>query len=254
MKAVVIAILGIVLAPPLALGADGSTPSPDAGATVNGGAKSAADRSQPGVNLVAFIGRKIEAKYVERKPKPNESLLDAEYFLRYEVLEVVFGSYPHKEITFSSYVHMGEPEFKKHKFGLVYVSEYDGRFVQQKYLFQAVYPTANGRWASCGDPYAGMADIHRHGVAPEPIIFRPPVAFDTARLSKAEAERKYPAPLFRHERGKAICAMGNFPGELFRVMKEGILWGRGVFRPLVRPQSGTVEQAVEAAGPAAVKP
>jgi hypothetical protein len=146
------------------------------------------------------------------------------------VLQVVFGSYPGEEITFRSYVHMGEPEFMKHEFGLVYVSEYEGRFVQQKYLFQAVYPTADGRWAGCGDPYARMPDMHRHGVKAETVVFRPPVVFDTARLSKTEKEKKYPAPFFRHQRGKATCSMGNYPSELFRVMKEGYLMARGVFR------------------------
>jgi hypothetical protein len=106
MKILGIAALWIVFSQPVAIGADVSTPKPDAGATIDGGARPAADRSQPGVNLIAFVGRKIEARYVERKPKPNEWLLDAEFFLRCEVLEVVFGSYPRKEIAFSSYVHI----------------------------------------------------------------------------------------------------------------------------------------------------
>ena len=230
MKILGIATVLIVSNQTVAIGADVSNPKPDAGATIDGGARPAAERIQPGVNLIAFVGRKIEARYVEREPKPNELSFDAEFFLRYEVLNVVFGSYPLKEIAFSSYVHMGEPEFKKHKFGLVYVSEYDGRFVQQKYLFQAVYPTADGRWAGCGDPYAGMPDVHRHDVKPEPIVFRPAVEFDTRRLSEIEIERRYPSPFYHHERGKAICAMGSYPAELLRVMKEGYLMARGVFR------------------------
>jgi hypothetical protein len=83
------------------------------------------------VNLIAFVGRKIEVRYIEPKPKPNEWVLDAEFLLRYEVIEVVFGSYPGKEMTFTSHVHVGEPEFNKHKFGLLYVSEYEGRLFHQ---------------------------------------------------------------------------------------------------------------------------
>jgi hypothetical protein len=152
---------------------DGSEPRSVARASA--AASPVGEDGRTDVNLIAFVGRKIEARSVEPKPKKGEILLDAEYRLRYEVLQVVFGRYPKKQITFASYVHVGEPEWKKHEVGLVYVSKYQGRFVQQKYLFQALYPTADGRWAGCGDPYAGMPEIHRHGVKAEPIPFTPPV-------------------------------------------------------------------------------
>jgi hypothetical protein len=228
MKLAAIVLFATIVSQPFDYGAEVFAARPDGGTPISGSARQAADRSPPAVNLIAFVGRKIEARYVE--PKPNEIPFDAEYFVRYEVLQVVFGSYPQKEISFRSYVHMGEPDFAKHEFGLVYVSEYEGRLIQQKYLFQAVYPTADMRWAGCGDPYARMPDIHRHGVKAEAVVFSPPVLFDTAGLSRAEVDRKYPEPFFRRERGKAICAMGNYPAELFQVMKEGYLAARGVFR------------------------
>ena len=96
---------------------------------------------------------------VERKPKPGTWLLDAEYLLRYEVLQVVFGGYQKKEISFASYNHFGRPPFLDHEYGLMYVSKMGERWVQQKYLFQPVYPTADGRWAGCGDPYDGAAPL-----------------------------------------------------------------------------------------------
>ena len=222
-------MIGLALGQPYAVGADGGAPARDAGPSADGGPAPPAGPSQPGVNLIAFVGRKIDVRYIEPKPNPNEWILDAEFLLRYEVLEVIFGSYPHKEITFTSYVHVGEPEFKKHKFGLLYVSEYEGRLFHQKYLFQAVYPTATGRWAGCGDPYSWMPpEVPRH-VKPEMVAFWPPVVFDTRRLPQADIDKKYPAPFFLHERGKAICVMGNYTPELFQVMKDGPLTARRVF-------------------------
>jgi hypothetical protein len=192
----------------------------------------ASPRTQSGVNLLAFVGKKIEARYV--RPKDGQVRFDAEYFLRYEILHVVFGTYPKREISFASYVHVGNPKFMEHDFGLVYVSEYDGRFVQQKNIFQPLYPTENGHWAGCGDPYQGVSDIHRHGLKPQPIAFRPAVVFDVRGLSESVIARRFPSPIFRRKGSSVLCEMGNYPEELFRVMEEGYLKARGVFGPAPR--------------------
>ena len=63
------------------------------------------------------------------------------------------------------------------------------------------------------------------GIFTEQLAFANTVVFDTRRLPQADIDKKYPAPLFHHERGKAICVMGNYAPELFRVMKEGPLTG-----------------------------
>jgi hypothetical protein len=197
-------------------------------ANADGGVHPVTDGTDSGVNLIAFVGRRIEVREVEREPKPGEWFLDAEYLLRYEVLEVVFGTYTRKKIEFSSYIHTGPPAFKTHEYGLIYVSKVRGRFVQQKYLFQPVYPTADGRWAGCGDPYDG-GHWSGGGVKAEPINFKPAVVFDIRNVPAFVLERKYPLPLFRYENDTAVCLMGNYPDALFRVMKEGILTSSGVF-------------------------
>jgi hypothetical protein len=208
-------------------GADTPAVKPVAETHAAGGRQATAGGSDYGVNLVAFVGRRIEVRYVERKPKPGEWQFDAEYFLRYEVLEVVFGTYTKKEIEFSSYIHTGTTAFKKYEHGLIYVSKDGGRFVQQKYLFQPVYPTAEGRWAGCGDPYAG--GMPGSGVKPESITFKPPVVLQVGNIQDFQIEREFPAPMFRRKGQTVVCEMGNYPEALFRVMKEGYLTARGVF-------------------------
>jgi hypothetical protein len=180
-------------------------------------------------NLTAFLGRRLSVQYV--KPKGDEITFDAEYRVRVEVLELVFGKYASKEMEFSSYVHIGEPAFKKNEFGLVYVSKYKGRFVQEKYLFQPVYRTT-GRWASCGDPYGWMPDVHRLGVKAELITLDPPVTFDVRKGAEKQGFPSFRTPFFRIENNIATCRMGNYPPELFRVMAEGYLKARGVFGPV----------------------
>jgi hypothetical protein len=179
-------------------------------------------------NLIAFVGRRLSVREVKSKPKRNVIQFDAEYRVRAEVLQLVFGKYTAKEMEFSSFVHVGQPAFRTDEFGLVYVSRYKGRLVQQKYLFQPVYRTSDGRWAACGDPYARIAYVHRHDVKAEPIAFSPPVTFDTRKRAEGRAFPSFQAPFFRIENDTATCLMGNYPTELFRVMAEGYLKARGV--------------------------
>jgi hypothetical protein len=227
MKRATVVLLGMILSQPLANSTDVSTSATRSGTSTGVDADRLGERNTSGANLIAIIGKRIDVRRVEHKS--DQIPFDTEYLVMAEVLEVVFGSYSKKEITFSSYVHIGPAAFEKNEFGLVYVSEEEGRLVQQKYLFQPVYPTNDGRWASCGDPYFAISNVHRHGVKAEAVAFRPPVIFNTASLSKANAERKYSEPFFRHREGEAICLLGNYPPELFRVMKEGYLTARGVF-------------------------
>jgi len=185
------------------------------------------DRSDP--NLIAFVGRRLSVQEV--KPKGGEVRFDTEFRVRVEVLELVFGRYASKQMVFSSYVHIGEPAFGQNQFGLVYVSSYRGRFVQQKYLFQPVYPTSDGRWASCGDPYAWLPDVHRHGVKAEAITFKPPVTFDVRKGAEAQGFPSFQDPFFQIRNDVANCIMGNYPRELFQVMAEGYLKARRVLGP-----------------------
>ena len=179
-------------------------------------------------NLIAFVGRRLSVREVKSKPRRNVIQFNAEYRVRVEVLQVVFGKYAAKEMEFSSYVHVGEPAFGTDEFGLVYVSRDKGRLIQQKYLFQPVYRTSDGRWAGCGDPYARIPDVHRHGVKAEPIAFRPPVTFDTRKMAEEQAFPSFQAPFFRIENDTGNLRDGQLPERVFRVMAEGYLKARGV--------------------------
>jgi hypothetical protein len=183
----------------------------------------------PEANLLALVGRRSSVQYVE--PEGNEVKFDAEYRVRIEVLQVLFGRYPAKEMEFSSFVHVGRAAFQQDEFGLVYISRYEGRFVQQKYLFQPLHRTYDGHLAGCGDPYGWMPDVHRHGVRAEPIAFSPPVTFDVGKRAQAQGFTSFSAPYFRIQSNIASCVMGNYPEDLFRVMAEGYLKARRVLDP-----------------------
>jgi hypothetical protein len=178
-------------------------------------------------NLVVFIGRRISVQAVE--PKKDEIQFDREFRVRVEVLDMVYGKYGPKEMEFSSFVHVGPPAFANEEFGLVYVSREEERFIQQKYLFQPVFRTSDGRWAGCGDPYDGLPEMHRHGVKALPISFNPPVTFSISKERGRHSPSYFQAPFFKVEGDVATCLMGNYPAELYKVMAEGYLMYRGVF-------------------------
>jgi hypothetical protein len=200
--------------PPMASAEDHPTPSTEF-------------RTAPGEHLLAFVGRKITVREVRR---PGRMRMDAEFQARYQVLGVVYGHYPESQIEFTAFDHFGSPQFARYETVMLYLSQHEGTYYHQKYLFQAVYPTNDGRWAGCGDPYLDMPSGHRHGVRAEPVLFSPPVTFPVAGLTEAEIAARYPTPYYARDGGAVRCVYGNYAAELFRVMAEGFLSARGVLR------------------------
>jgi hypothetical protein len=193
--------------------------------------------AEEGANLIAFVGQKIHVLPVEREPEPTVighprvrlMDLDLEFAARYRVLEVIYGRFPAEEIEFTAFDHFGNPAFAQHEYAMLYVSWHEGKLYHQKYLFHAVHRTADGRWAGCGDPYAG-AEVHRGNVKPVPIDFDPPVTFPLANLGADDIERRFPAEYFHRDQDVAVCSHGSYTDDLFLVMRDGYLTARGVFQ------------------------
>jgi hypothetical protein len=134
-------------------------------------------------------------------------VLDAEFKARYEVLHLVFGSYTPKEISFTVYDHYGEPAFSQYDTALMFVARSKGKFYHEKYLFFPVYPTTNGRWASCGD--SGQWELgyeHKSPLKPVPITFAGDV------IDKTTGQQ---------------CTEGNYVEDLFSLRRDGVLKARG---------------------------
>jgi len=180
-----------------------------------------------GANLVVFVGRRID---VHQIADPGESgSLDLRFAARFEVLDVIFGFISKGEVNFTAYDHYGEPAFARHQFALLYVSKAsDGTFFHQKYLSQPVFPTINGGWASCGDPYAGK--LRRGSVRAVPINFSPSVTADLSGLSAEEIDQQFPLEYFDRRGDIAVCKAGVFVDTLFEIQREGALKERGVLR------------------------
>lgn len=190
--------------------------------------------------MLAFVGEKIDvAMLVDDGPEdPNVIVLDLAYGARYRVIEVVHGEYGKEFIDFIAYDHYGYPKFAKNKFALLYLTEHEGRLYHRKYQYDYVYPTADGRYAGCGDPYAELDDDDHISRRPlERIEFDPPVVMNISEhyipkrnqsgfsAEDIETNRRaidayFSPPAFDVKGDRATCRMGARPDELFRIRNE----------------------------------
>ena len=195
--------------------------------TLMSGAASADDTSN---NLLVFVGERIEIKQVANTPPPAVIALDLKFEARYKVLTVIFGAYTGSEIDFAVFDHYGRPAFANYETVVLYVSRYDGQLIHQKYQFNPVYRTADGRWAGCGDPYQHEPEVHRGPLRARPIDFRPEVAFSVSGLPSAEIKKRYPSEYFSRNGDVVKCTAGAYAEELFEAKRNGVLKARGVFK------------------------
>jgi hypothetical protein len=178
--------------------------------------------------LFAFVGQKIS---VEALPE-NRSLRDIGYKGRYKIIQKVFGSFSQDTIEFVAYDHYGIPPFSQFEHVLLFVSADSGTFYHQKYMYNDVYQTIDGKWAGT---YAG--DDYKHDnnkntkIKPVLMNFKTEVSYPTKRVEENGkiSIRSYPKPYYKTIGDKAIAIYGNFVDELFVLKQDGYLTAREIF-------------------------
>jgi hypothetical protein len=208
--------------------------------------------------VLAFVGRKIrinEFDPAEDDPEPSDEdseeeiiiiHMDAAFKARYRILELVHGGFEGDIVDFKVYDHYGFPRFAKSDIALIYLREYDGALYHSKYQYDEVYPTRDGRYAGCGDPYQNL--VNADGLDHRPLQtlrFSPPVVFQVSDFLTSEEENddlsqdevkaindevraRFTAPVFEIRGDRATCKMGVYPDELFRIKNETILLPRQI--------------------------
>jgi hypothetical protein len=166
------------------------------------GASAADEKLDAKRDLIVFVGKKLS---VAEQPA-EENSLDGKFKARFRVLHSVFGRYDKPEITFTAYDHYGEPAFAHYDTVLLFVARYEGELYHEKYQFFPVHPTANGRWASCGNPDQWEGSYHHGKLKPVPIKFAGEIV---------------------DEATKRPCTEGNYVEDLLRMKQNGVLKARG---------------------------
>ena len=177
--------------------------------------------------LFVFVGEKINVTPIPYKPGAFENGIKA----KYKILQNIYGNYNKDVIDFEAYDHYGTPKFTKYKTVLLFVSKYNGKFYQEKYMFDPLAKTKDGRWAG---PYSGEYEhpYNKHTtVKPQQVDFIEEISFPTKVKNDDGKEfiLTYPEPYFQTVGDKAIAIYGNYIEELFKHRRDGVLTARDLF-------------------------
>ena len=176
--------------------------------------------------LFAFVGEKIEVSEIP----VSEGAMDFGFKAKYKVLLKVYGNLSNDTIEFIGYDHYGFPRFAKFKNVLLFVSNDSGKLYHEKYMFNDVYKTMDGRWAgpySISDynhPYIEAIDIK-----PEIIEFKEQVSYPIKGIRQEYIKLRYPEPYYTIIDSSAVAIYGNFLEDLFLLKKRTVLTARGLF-------------------------
>jgi hypothetical protein len=188
--------------------------------------KDSSNQKEKNNTLLAFVGEKIYLKVLHSQ----KYSFDSKYKAKYRILQNVYGNYQAKTIEFIIYSHHGLPAFSKNKNVLLFVSKFEGKFYHEKYIYNVVYKTKDGRWAGSYDAGDyGHSNNKNTTVKPEKIDFTEEASIDIKGKSERELSIWYPEPFYKINGSKAIAIYGNYIPELFRLQKEGVLKARELF-------------------------
>jgi len=173
---------------------------------------------------IALVARRISTRAIPFTPGD----FNLEFRAKYEVVKVVYGSYDRPAIEFKVYDHYGTPAFFAYDTVLLYVSRLGKEWIHEKYQFHEVFKAANGRWASCGDPY--RYEYEKGKIAAVPLVFDPELSFSLAALSEEQIEQKFPRLYFERRKDAAVCRAGAYIEQLFEIKRDGVFNARGRFQ------------------------
>lgn len=169
--------------------------------------------------LFVFVGEKIDFSILPNDPDAFDTGIKA----RYKILQAVYGHYDADEIEFEAYDHYGVPRFTKYKTVLLYLSKHEGKYYQEKYMFDQVVRTKDGRWAGpYSREYGHMYNKHTP-VKPEKIDFAEEISLPAKDLDG------YLVPYYKRVGDTAIAVYGNYLPELFKLRRDGVLTARDLF-------------------------
>ena len=191
-------------------------------------------------HLFVFVGEKISVT-----PLPHErGLMDIGFIAKYSIIKKVYGHFAADTIEFVAYDHYGTPAFSKFKNVLLYVSADSGMYYHQKYLYNDVYKTKDGRWAG---PYAqeDYEDVYnkRTKIKPINIDFSEKAAYPTRIVDEQGKQQgfAYPEPYYKTKGDSAFIIYGNYIEELFSLKRTGVLTIRGLFEATAEQEEDMVE-------------
>lgn len=177
--------------------------------------------------LYVFIGKKIKV-WASPPSHCNAFALDSRAFAKYLVIKNIYGDFKKDTIQFTSYSHSSplpqnyipfKANFADYEYCLLYVLKYKGELIQVKYLFDDVYLTKEGKWASPLKPKGLFHSISPDLFKPEKINFVTPIEFEYEDRFYKEIYQNFPATYNTIIDGKITVNYGYYVEDLFKIRK-----------------------------------
>ena len=178
--------------------------------------------------LYVFIGKKIKT-WASPSSHCNGILFNSRALSKYLIIKNIYGDFKKDTIQFTSYVHSSPLEqnyipfkasFADYEYCLLYVLKYKGELIQVKYLFDDVYLTKEGKWASPLKPKGLFHTISPDLFKPNKINFITPIEFEYEDRFYKEIYQNFPATYNTISDGKITVNYGYYVEDLFEIRKK----------------------------------
>lgn len=178
--------------------------------------------------LYVFVGKKIK---VWNSPSGycNGIAFDSRTLAEYEVVQNVYNNFPKKSIKFTSYSHEApipqnySPDitsFSQSDYSLLYILKYNGEYIQVKYLFDDVYMTKEGKWAS---PFRPRGIFNLKTSEPEKIDFATPIVFTYDKKFEFQIKQIFSEKYSHISDGTISVTYGFYVDDLFKIRRDSRL-------------------------------
>jgi len=182
--------------------------------------------------LYVFIGKKIK---IWESPSSycNVGSLSSRVLSKYLVVKNVYGDFKKDTIQFTTYPPHSAPirqnytpfksGFSEYDRCLMYVLEYKDELLQTRYVFDDVYMTKEGKWATPLKPKGLYNTISPEIFRPEKINFITPIEFEYEDIFFKQVKENFPEVYTKISDGKISVDYGYYVEDLFEIRKAGVL-------------------------------
>lgn len=182
--------------------------------------------------LYVFIGKKIK---VWKSPSSycNVGSLTSRILSKFLVVKNIYGEFKKDTIQFTTYpphtapIRQNYRPFKTlsldYEYCLLYVLEYKGELLQARYVFDDVYMTKEGKWASPLKPKGLRNSISPDSFRLKKIDFATPVEFVYDERFEKQIKENFSETHNTIDNGKIQVNYGFYVEDLFEIRKSGAL-------------------------------
>ena len=182
--------------------------------------------------LYVFIGKKIKI-WDSPSSYCNVGALTSRILSKYLVIKNIYGDFKKDTIQFTTFPPHSAPitqnyipfktSFTDYDYCVFYVLEYKGELLQTRFVFDDVYMTKEGKWATPLKPKGLYNTISPDLYKPNKIDFITPIEFEYEDRFYKEIYQSFPAAYNSVSDGKITANYGYYVEDLLEIRKaEGL--------------------------------